>query len=137
MGREIKFRVWNTISKEMTLFDTPFFTCIKDPVVGFRNCACKRIMIGGYTEAMQFVGIFDKNGKSIYEGDIVKGTKPKYISECIGVVEYHGMSFGYWGKRNDGTAWMDTVTSKILEKDNIDDGIEVIGNVYENPEILY
>ena len=69
-------------------------------------------------ELMQFTGLKDKNGKEIYEGDIFK--KSNYFYQ---VVFEDGM-FGVWTK-NYG--W------KVLTKFKF---IEVIGNIYENPELL-
>ena len=72
----------------------------------------------------QFTGLKDKNGKEIYEGDILKNFK-----DLIGVVEF-----------GDGKYFADEITSgdfiphDILMWEQKD--IEIIGNVYENPELL-
>lgn len=77
-------------------------------------------------EVMQFTGLYDKNGKEIYEGDIVRTHPiPRDINpireRCIVV---WGLGFGGYGLQVNGE-WCTY---------SIDDSTEVIGNIYENPE---
>lgn len=72
-------------------------------------------------ELMQYTGLKDKNGKEIYEGDII--AFPTYKT----VIEWSDKHAAYkpWCEYMEG-------------HDNIEEGepIEVIGNIYENPELL-
>lgn len=78
----------------------------------------------------QFTGLLDKNGKEIYEGDIVKnrfGILFKFV-----VIDLLALGFETIGK-NRGIIAQGNNTNKwscIPEK------VEVIGNIYENPELL-
>ena len=68
---------------------------------------------------MQYTGLHDKNGKEIYEGDILGFDYYKHPM----VVEYKEWGFGC--KEDDGTWAMPNEEYR-----------EVLGNIYENPELL-
>jgi uncharacterized phage protein (TIGR01671 family) len=109
--REIKFRAWDKKLKFMypDAFEHPDY-CFED------------LLNDDIFEVMQFTGLKDKNGKEIYEGDIVKIP----TNEKVFIVEW------------------DTYFWKIITKDKMNNAglglkttnIEVIGNIYENPELL-
>lgn len=76
---------------------------------------------------MQFTGVLDKNGKEIYEGDIVRCTKGKY-TQGWGPIEYREergsfvvMSYGDVPRIYEEWWWQEK---------------EIVGNIYENPELL-
>jgi len=74
---------------------------------------------------MQFTGLFDKNGKDWWEGDIVQVDDPEDAS--IAVIEYRGPSFI--------KMWDNGVIGQPI--DHLDLGsMTVIGNRFENPELL-
>ncbi len=71
-------------------------------------------------EVMQYTGLKDKNGKEIYEGDIVK----HFLStNRVGEVIYHNASFMFRGKETNPELpyW---------------DDMEIIGNIYENENLI-
>ncbi|NLS38678.1 DNA-packaging protein [Fructobacillus tropaeoli] len=117
MMREIKFRAWHKPFKK-TKFGSEF-------VYGAKAFDFWNMSPDDYT-LEQFTGLHDKNGKEVYEGDIVNCSEgcPHKI---IWVQEHGGMFIGgmpgwYLSGLKDGYAWGEDE--------------EVIGNIHENPELL-
>lgn len=78
-------------------------------------------------KVMQFTGLCDRNGKEIYEGDIVEVTGTPYYAKR-GQVVFNGKEYGLLDANNGFCAdfvWEDWERF-----------FEVIGNIYENPELL-
>ena len=80
----------------------------------------------------QYTGLTDKNGKKIFEGDIVKreytlwhGETKKTRETQIGVVAYSNRECGFW---------LEKVCNLRRPWDG--DTIDVIGNINDNPELL-
>ena len=73
-------------------------------------------------ELMQFTGLHDKNGKEIYEGDVVK--------------HYNGVNPVTW--ETGLASFQMSFSNFVLDQEIIPDysECEVIGNVYEHPELL-
>lgn len=111
MEREIKFRAWSRENKIMV-------TCNQVPVG----------MLNKYDDpVMQFTGLLDKNGKEIFEGDIIKNkwghnveVKIEEITHSDWEDSFAGFGFG-----------MPTHDIEDYKKE-----IEIIGNIYENPELI-
>lgn len=75
---------------------------------------------------MQSTGMFDKNGVEIWEGDIVLTTR---------LIDYTYKNFKGVVKMLEGCWLIDTGTDAVYLWSEIEEN-EVIGNIYENPELL-
>lgn len=82
-------------------------------------------------ELMQYTGLKDKNGKEIYEGDILRGIEHKSNSTFVNG-EYQGTH--EWD--NDIEIIVDFTPSNMQLVDAYKSKCEVIGNIYENQELL-
>jgi len=87
----------------------------------------------GDIEWIQFTGLHDKNGKEIYEGDIVNLIPDGYTPYANEVIYDPTMcAFGFLGIRGVGKGWISI--DKFLSNAPISQ-IEIIGNTRENPEL--
>lgn len=120
-----KFRAWNTETKEM--FKDTFAITERGQVVVVEQesvASPPDYVFVEHLVIMQSTGLKDKNGKEIFEGDIL-GTIDGLLD---GVVEY----------RTDLGMW----TNDLLRYNNFErlcsiaNSREIIGNIYENPEML-
>jgi len=93
----------------------------------------------------QYTGLKDKNGKEIYEGDIITGTDYPFIDEekqnYVGIVVFYddAASFGYEYQcvRKDKRGVSNGINNEFEANENlVCDDLEVIGNIYDNPEML-
>lgn len=92
----------------------------------------------------QYIGLKDKNGVEIYEGDIIRANP--YGADVIGKVCYTGFAYEVLEKTNDpyefsGYKPMTCIESNVLYEameghSLFGNRLEVIGNIYENPELL-
>ena len=123
-----EFRAWTEEGKAMYYGVYPF----KDDtlLLSYDGIAFDEVPASDFI-LMQSTGLKDKNGKEIYEGDIVK-----YEAGCNTVTEevvYDKNYAGFGVKDADANI---IFTFGELAEDIDLSSIEVIGNIYENPELL-
>ena len=134
MSREIKFRLWSKIGKKFIETDNPdldFVINNNGYLYSIENFYGEiYILPQMYIEVLQFTGLQDRNGKEIYEGDILKYNFPydgrlKHVSS-VKFLETQA-SFGI----------KDRYENEIpLYRIAANNYFEVIGNIYENEELL-
>ena len=123
--REIKFRVWDPAGQQMC------------PVIAadFQDNQSKafcRLPKSGAQEIfsadlMQYIGVKDKNGVEIYEGDIIRGHTGRYQVDCV----------VRWSMGNCGFIAEPTIMERtyLCLNPGSTKSYEVIGNIHENPEL--
>lgn len=128
--REIKFRAWDAFREQMIYEGWAVkFKPEREKVSGImlepdQTPNCERIY-GEWNDSesivlMQFTGLKDKNEKEIWEGDIIKN-----VQADVNVVNF---DYGCWGYENYHAGHLPLFGDAERS--------EVIGNIYENPELI-
>ncbi len=125
MTREIKFRGWHKTEKYMT------------KTLDLQTIQFERGRYLPDYELMQFTGLLDKNGKEIYEGDICQEEDEEGVFEVM----YHPLFYAFMAQ-GEGRRYLGDIANFTIDDSEVggisshSTTIEVIGNIYENPELL-
>lgn len=122
-----KFRAWDSAKKEM--FTDTFAITESGQVVVVEQEFVTSIpdyVFVDHLVTMQSTGLHDKNGKEVFVGDIIKCTRgcphEVYLEKEYGGTYVGGMPAIYLKGIREGYAWTGAE--------------EILGNIYENPELL-
>ncbi len=126
--REIKFRAWGIISNRMRSWENVLMDGMLLSAIGLPPDECRLVWL-------QYTGLKDKNGVEIYEGDIATyrtwqgkvGGKLKTVNAEV-----------YWDKNAWCIKWKTKLgvgSTGLHIPESEEFGSEVIGNIYENPEL--
>lgn len=125
MKREIKFRVWSNVRK-CWAENSLLLACIDGlPFIHFVEVDNEKTFVKHHVynasnlelDIQRYTGLKDKNGKEIYEGDIVKDQRG-IVGQVCWISEAEGWDWSGWHYGNASFPF------------------EVIGNIHENPELL-
>ncbi|MGA4766453.1 YopX family protein [Streptococcus infantarius] len=125
-----KFRAWDKLRKIMLPvgdIDTSYKLVYLEEDNGYR---CE--MDFDEIELMQSTGLKDKKGKEIYEGDIVKLSDcddDVYVTPVVWDKNYACFGVSFSGKYPISFDYLEEFYTELKD-------IEVVGNIYENPELL-
>lgn len=123
--REIKFRAWDLKTKTMHTVENINF-CGRETVTVQYN-PVKKICLDSVL-LMQYTGAKDKNGVEIYEGDIIRHQSGKYGTDFE--IKWSPILCGFTAMQIESGHPSPQLNQGTMSY------FEVVGNIYENPELV-
>jgi uncharacterized phage protein (TIGR01671 family) len=132
--REIKFRAWDG----KTMFFNVLAGGYEDTVPSVHIASKGWVNVDPYN-LMQFTGLLDKNNKEIYEGDILD--LGQTVNGCSSFIVFWdrlnlGWNIKYNAPMNNPRSYEYNLQEFFKIDFNCDEGVEIVGNIYQNPELL-
>ena len=130
--KETAYRIYDSEEKKMYDVDRLDFN-EEGEVIGIGHSRWSYALSEDKKNLMQYIGRVDMRGKRIFENDIVRTIQLPMTSVptalCWGVVEYDTDACAYIARPTYGSDFLGSFTIQLQY-------VEVIGNIYENPELL-
>ncbi|NQN44441.1 hypothetical protein HPA14_07090 [Streptococcus suis] len=121
-----KFRVWDTVKKIMREVQAIVYTV--ERVYPVYSEVFRRYVPFSEAILMQSTGLFDVNGKEIFEGDVIRINYINDDSPWTDAIIWNPKYYAWYLKSNK-----ELLGFAMDEPDII---VEIIGNIYENPELM-
>lgn len=138
--RNIKFRAWDTKKKKWLDSSEYQLGWINNELVinpvyngkGYMDEEWSSSVdlesdLSDHVELMQYTGLLDKNGKEIYEGDILQYNYQNYKSSHLETIKWYENGFFHFQNEDVLFGCKASMSSVYYE---------IIGNIFENPELL-
>lgn len=119
------FRAWDKLNNEMYVVEQINFDCGEFESIGYGITFLRG---ADKIELMQSTGLKDKNGEEIFEGDVIRQVRTQPTTENETITGVVTMLEGAWLIMNDCEQLASYLWSETDEN-------EIIGNIYENPEL--
>jgi uncharacterized phage protein (TIGR01671 family) len=132
MSREIKFRAWQKVIGKMIDLKKLTPLALSSHMVDADGLF---IPFSDSLILMQYTGLKDRNGKEIYEGDIVRNHRNPHNEELILVRWQEAINDIKWTIEKPGFRF-ERINGSGTTIWVADKHFEIIGNIYENPELL-
>lgn len=135
----IKFRAWDSENRQMLdVQELNFEDCFYGGEMQIKTTMYNDYFDYREMPLMQYTGLKDKNGVEIYEGDIVKIHKHSYYhgfkQEEIGEIKFIDGAFGFYREKSKNEYYFNNLATENAYGEL--EYYEVIGNIYDNPELL-
>lgn len=128
-----RYRAWDSVEKK---FVEHFFITENGLICNMEKPTSDRKLIIPIEKSelnlMQSTGLFDKNGKEIFEGDVISTYTDNLVIKRDNLL---GFYVEVDEKRNHFAETVDIEYLDLFAKD-FEVAVEVLGNIYENPELL-
>ncbi len=122
-----RFQVWNKATKEVHEADDIITIDFEEKQICVKTLFFGKVSYYDFDDVvlMQSTGVRDKNGKEIFEGDVVKMAKDVYSEPTYyEVVRHRGGAYRLESKQYGCELWLRHTDC------------EIAGDIYENPELL-